>query len=41
MSNLYRTLLAVLLIATSAVAADREDRKKQEDRLQNAGQVMS
>jgi lipid-binding SYLF domain-containing protein len=41
MSNIYRTLLAVLLIATSAVAADREDRKKQEDRLQNAGQVMS
>jgi lipid-binding SYLF domain-containing protein len=41
MPNIYRTLLAVLLIATSAVAADREDRKKQEDRLQNAGQVMS
>jgi lipid-binding SYLF domain-containing protein len=43
MSNIYRTLLAVLLIATSAVAADREreDRKKQENRLQNAGQVMS
>jgi lipid-binding SYLF domain-containing protein len=41
MSHLYRTLLAVLLIATSAVAADKEDKKKQEDRLQNAGQVMS
>jgi len=41
MPNIYRTLLAVLLIATSAVAADREDRKKQEDRLQKAGQVMS
>ncbi|MGA8144175.1 MAG: lipid-binding SYLF domain-containing protein [Candidatus Acidiferrales bacterium] len=36
----YGVLIAVLLIATSALAADTEDRRKQEDRLQTAGQVM-
>jgi lipid-binding SYLF domain-containing protein len=39
MSNICRLLIAVLLVATTAFAA--EDKTKQEDRLQNAGQVMS
>jgi len=42
MKNLFRVLLAILLISTAASAADREDKDKdkQAERLQNAGTVM-
>src|ERR1700692_3601010 len=42
MKNLFRVLLAILLISTAASAADKEDKdkSKQEERLQNAGAVM-
>jgi len=42
MKNLFRVLLAILLISTAASAADKEDKDKgkQEERLQNAGAVM-
>ncbi len=40
MRNIFGALIAVLLAATTAFSADTADRKKQEDRLQNAGQVM-
>lgn len=39
MSNICRLMIAILLVTTTAFAA--EDKTKQEDRLQNAGQVMS
>jgi lipid-binding SYLF domain-containing protein len=40
MSNVYRIMLGMILLATAAVASDK-DQKKQEERLQNTGQVLS
>ncbi len=42
MKNLFRVLLAILLISTTASAADKadKDKAKQEERLKNAGAVM-
>ncbi len=39
MPNICYAFIAILLVASTAFAAD--DQKKQEDRLENAGQVMS
>jgi lipid-binding SYLF domain-containing protein len=39
MRNICYAFIAILLVASTAFAAD--DQKKQEDRLENAGQVMS
>lgn len=41
MRSIYHVLIAVLLVAATACAADTADRQKQEDRLQASGQVMS
>lgn len=41
MRNIYKVALAVLLLSSAAFAASDKDQKKQEERLQNAGQVMS
>src|ERR1700722_12561769 len=38
--NALRVLLWILLISTAASAADKDDKTKQEDRLQNSGTVM-
>ncbi len=42
MKNLFRVLLAILLISTTASAADKadKDKTKQDERLKNAGAVM-
>ena len=40
MKGLYSLLIAILLVATTVTAADN-DKSKQEQRLQNAGQVLS
>ncbi|HXN22832.1 MAG TPA: lipid-binding SYLF domain-containing protein [Candidatus Dormibacteraeota bacterium] len=41
MRNIYRGVLVTLMLASVAFAKSDSDRKKQEERLQNAGQVMS
>jgi lipid-binding SYLF domain-containing protein len=41
MRNIYRGVLATLILASVAFAKSDNDRKKQEERLQNAGQVLS
>lgn len=41
MKNIYRGVLAIFLVASVGFAKGGNDRKKQEERLQNAGQVMS
>lgn len=40
MKSLYSLLIAIVLVATTVTAADN-DKQKQEERLQNAGQVLS
>lgn len=40
MKGLYSLLVAILMVATTVTAADN-DKSKQEQRLQNAGQVLS
>src|SRR5579864_3432075 len=40
MKRFYSLLIAILLVATTVTAADK-DKSKQEQRLRNAGQVMS
>lgn len=40
MKTLYSLLIAILLVATTVTAADN-DKSKQEQRLQNSGQVLS
>jgi SH3 domain-containing YSC84-like protein 1 len=41
MNRVCTTFVAILLVASSAFANDKEDKKKAEERLQNAGQVMT
>lgn len=41
MNRICSMLLATLLVASAALANDKADKKKQEERLQNAGQVMT
>lgn len=41
MKLIVRSLVAVLLITSTALAADTPDRRKQENRLETSGQVMS
>ncbi|HEV7968621.1 MAG TPA: lipid-binding SYLF domain-containing protein [Candidatus Acidoferrales bacterium] len=41
MKILFRVLLAVLVVSTVTFAADEKDKEKQDERLKNAGMVMS
>jgi SH3 domain-containing YSC84-like protein 1 len=41
MKNLFRVLLAILLVSTAVSAAETKEKEKQEDRLRNSGMVMS
>jgi SH3 domain-containing YSC84-like protein 1 len=41
MRNIYKVALAVLLLSSTAFARSDKDQKKQEERLQKAGEVMS
>ena len=41
MKNLFRLLLAIVVVTTVTSAADTKEKTKQEERLQNSGTVMS